>query len=263
MASGQASLTAAGGRCSGQRRHHSWRKHVFQIRKLQAVLAFIKRSWLRQLDLVELPFACFRTAVAACVFIGALPLPWIVPSLGMQALHWELQACGRLGWKFHFGNIWNYLDIVSISAMISLPIWALCATSTEFLLVPFLAMACLLLAVRLLSILRAFESFGLLVRMVLSSVDVMKQFMVLMLVVLLGLSFAWSVLAAAFPDKHFLQEEDTTVCEPLINSSFACSSRAQKFAHHMWRVLAAFNLMYRLAVLGDFPGDAFALADVS
>ena len=66
VASRQASLRAAGGRCSGPRCLHSLCKHVFQTPKLQAVLAFIKRSWLRPLDLVELLFACFRTAVAAC-----------------------------------------------------------------------------------------------------------------------------------------------------------------------------------------------------
>ena len=66
VASRQASLRAAVGRCSGPRCLHSLCKHVFQTPKLQAVLAFIKRSWLRPLDLVELLFACFRTAVAAC-----------------------------------------------------------------------------------------------------------------------------------------------------------------------------------------------------
>ncbi len=66
VASRQASLRAAGGRCSGPRCLHSLCKRVFQTPKLQAVLAFIKRSWLWQLVLVEFLFACFRTAVAAC-----------------------------------------------------------------------------------------------------------------------------------------------------------------------------------------------------
>jgi len=131
--------------------------------------------------------------------------------------------------------------------------------------IPFMAVTMLLLSIRLVSFLRAYRSYGHLVQMIHATAGAMTPFLSIMLIILVGLAFGWAVLATAHPDGHFLQEEDSIHCnEPPDNeTSLVCGSVSQPFRHFRWRLFASFNLMYRLTVLGDFPGDAFALADFS
>ena len=130
--------------------------------------------------------------------------------------------------------------------MIVLPSIAI-TSPTELLelLMPFLAVGCLILSLRLLSSLRAFQAFGMLIRMVLSTAGVMMHFIKLMLVMLVGLTLAWTVLAISFPKEHYLQEEDTVTCEPENDTSGSqcnCVSQAQYFTNHGWRMLGCIAL---------------------
>eukprot|EP00929_Paragymnodinium_shiwhaense_P112555 TRINITY_DN80800_c0_g1_i1.p1 TRINITY_DN80800_c0_g1~~TRINITY_DN80800_c0_g1_i1.p1 ORF type:complete len:1848 (+),score=319.03 TRINITY_DN80800_c0_g1_i1:125-5668(+) len=129
----------------------------------------------------------------------------------------------------------------------------------------FTALVFILQWVRVVACLRCFTEAGPMVTAIWKILVRMRLFLLILLLLLVGPVLSWTMLATRFPDSHYLQEEDTTVCEPSADDAtvLECGSGPQYFGTFLARLWASFTLMYRLGLLGDFAGDAFALADHS
>eukprot|EP00929_Paragymnodinium_shiwhaense_P051218 TRINITY_DN25793_c0_g1_i1.p1 TRINITY_DN25793_c0_g1~~TRINITY_DN25793_c0_g1_i1.p1 ORF type:complete len:1659 (+),score=354.93 TRINITY_DN25793_c0_g1_i1:37-4977(+) len=213
--------------------------------------------------LLVMTLLVLRMIFAILVTAGEISPLWIAPMSMLDTVRMEVHALTIQGLEVYLSDSWNHIDIITAVATLVVEISVLYGAIAPKSAVLYLSPTAFIMWFKMLYFLRAYAAFGNMIRMILETVQTMMYFFFIMLIMILGLTHAWSLLGIANNDSHFLQEEDTIICEPLGDGTMGCGSGPQGFQNAGWAVLASFFVMYRLVLVGDFEGDAFALADFS
>uniref|UniRef100_A0A7S2Q6I2 Ion transport domain-containing protein n=1 Tax=Zooxanthella nutricula TaxID=1333877 RepID=A0A7S2Q6I2_9DINO len=169
----------------------------------------------------------------------------------------------HIGWRY-WQDVWNVLDLLTlVLGAVTTGLIVLQEESPIESTFPILAISSVLVWFRMLNLFRAHATLGPLTAMIFDTCYQMRSFLCVMALLVAGLTHGWFVLATRYPNAHFLQQEDAISCAQDSSQTMHCGSQAQEFQHPLDRFLAAFLFMVRMTTLGDFPGDAFALADYS
>eukprot|EP00929_Paragymnodinium_shiwhaense_P080240 TRINITY_DN4182_c0_g3_i1.p1 TRINITY_DN4182_c0_g3~~TRINITY_DN4182_c0_g3_i1.p1 ORF type:complete len:1866 (-),score=363.29 TRINITY_DN4182_c0_g3_i1:181-5778(-) len=117
---------------------------------------------------------------------------------------------------------------------------------------------------RISAYLRCTQTFGPLITSVWNISRRVAPFLWLLSLWLVGPVLGWTLLATLYPNANILQLEDTVACEPSgVADGLTCAPQTRTFYNTAARLWSSVLVMYRLAFMGNFYGDAFAMADYS
>eukprot|EP00929_Paragymnodinium_shiwhaense_P080238 TRINITY_DN4182_c0_g1_i2.p1 TRINITY_DN4182_c0_g1~~TRINITY_DN4182_c0_g1_i2.p1 ORF type:complete len:2314 (-),score=424.53 TRINITY_DN4182_c0_g1_i2:378-7319(-) len=162
---------------------------------------------------------------------------------------------------------WHWIDIVTFlttGTSVGLSLRMQAESDAKAAAVSLTAATMVLQWLRLSAYLRCTHTVGPLITSVWSISKRVAPFLCLFTLWLVGPVLGWTLLATQYPAANSLRLEDAVACEASgAADGFTCAPQARTFYSTAARFWSSVLVMYRLAFLGDFYGDAFALADYS